>query len=152
MYREDMKTKKQLNKKIKDLELQLHTKKYIHIPQPSLKGIGKFSLTILTAFLSYFNFLLILRIWKDYNLEYVFVAEDELINYAPKFIDLIVLYPIIGEFILIALTVILGVSLFKKLKGYNEDGLILGLIGGLIGGLILGLISGLILGLIGEFG
>ena len=48
-----MKIKRQLNKKIKDLELQIHTKKYIHIPQPSLKGIGKVSLMIVCAFLSY---------------------------------------------------------------------------------------------------
>lgn len=150
-----MENKKQLNKKIQQLELKLHTKKYIHIPMLSWKWIGKLCLTGLMAFLSVINFVLILRIWKDYNLGYVFANEEELVNYAPKFAGLIVLYPLLGQFILIGLTVILAVSLFKKLKSYGEKefigGLISRLIGGLIIGLIVGLISGLIVGLIGEF-
>jgi len=55
-----MTTKKQLNKKIEQLELKLHTKKYIHIPMPSWKVFGKLILIILTTILSYFNFMLIL--------------------------------------------------------------------------------------------
>ena len=144
-----MATKKQLNKKIQQLELKLHEKKYIHIPMPSWKGFSKLCLILFTAFLSIVNFILILRIWNDYNLGYVFVDESELINYAPRFADLIVLYPLLGEFILISLTIILFVSLFKELKSYDEEGLIGGLIFGLIGGLIGGLIFGLIGGLIG---
>ena len=143
-----MATKKQLNKRIQQLELKLHEKKYIHIPMPSWKGFGKLCLTLFTAFLSVVNFMLILRIWNDYNLGYIFADKSELINYTPKFADLIVLYPLLGEFILISLTTILFVSLFKKIKSYNENGLILGLILGLISGLISGLIIGLILGLI----
>jgi len=146
-----MATKKQLNKKIEQLEIKLHTKKYIHIPMPSWKGFGKLCLIGLMAFLSVINFMLILRIWKDYNLGYVFASEEEMINYAPKFVDLIVLYPLLGQFILISLTVILSVSLFKKIKSYDEAGLIGGLIFGLIVGLIGGLIGGLIVGLMGEF-
>ena len=139
-----MATKKQLNKKIEQLEIKLHTKKYIHIPMPSWKGLGKICLTLFTAFLSIVNFMLILRIWKDYDLGYVFTNKSEMINYAPKFADLIVLYPLLAQFILIGLTVILIVSLFKELKGYDEGGLIIGLIIGLISGLIIGLIFGLI--------
>ena len=90
-----MATKKQLNKKIERLELKLHTKKYIHIPMPSWKGLGKLSIILFTAFLSIMNFMLILRIWKDYNLGYVFANESEMINYTPKFADLIVLYHLI---------------------------------------------------------
>jgi len=144
-----MATKKQLNKKIEQLEIKLHTKKYIHIPMPSWKGFGKFSLMIISVLLSFFNFILIRNIWIKENLGYVFANEEEIINYAPKFADLIVLYPLLGQFILISLTVILAVSLFKKLKSYDENGLIGGLIVGLIVGLIGGLIVGLILGLIG---
>ena len=139
-----MKTKKQLNKKIEQLELKLHTEKYIHIPMLSWKGIGKLGLTFLLAFLSYFNFMLILKIYNEYNLGYIFASESEMINYTPKFIDLIVLYPLLGQYILIGLTVILIASLFKELNSYDEDGLINGLIFGLIAGLTLGLILGLI--------
>ena len=151
-----MKTKKQLKSEINQLKLELHTKKYIHIPMPSWKGFGKLILTLFTAILSYFNFMLILKIWEDYNLGYVFAKQSEIINYSPKFADLIILYPLIGEYILISLTIIFAVSLFKKLKDYDErglvrklvDGLIIGLIFGLIVGLIDGLIIGLIVGLI----
>lgn len=128
-----MATNKQLNKKVKQLEAKLEVKKhesnYIHIPKPCWKGIGKFFLTVLLGFLSYFNFKLILRIWEDYNLGYVFASESEMINYVPKFADLIVLYPLVGEFLLVSLTIICFVSIFKKLKGYDEGGLIFGLIG-----------------------
>ena len=132
-----MATKKQLNKKIQQLEIKLHTKKYIHIPMPSWKGIGKLCLALFTAFLSVINF-----IWLLQNI----TIFDY--NYAPKFADLIVLYPLLGQFVLIGLTIILAVSLFKELKSYDEEGLISGLIFGLISGLIIGLIYGLIVGLI----
>ncbi len=135
-----MKTKRQLNKKIKDLELQIHTKEYIHIPRPSWKGIGKFSLMIVCAFLSYLNFMLILKFSE--NCDFL------------KLIDLIILYPIVGEFILISLTVVLGISLFKKLKSYDEEGivycLVYVLILGLMGGLILGFVSWIIVNSIEE--
>ena len=116
--------------------------------KPCWKGVGKFFLTIFLGFLSYFNFKLILNFWENYNLGYVFAKESELINYSPKFADLIVLYPLVEEFILISLIIICFVSIFKKLKDYNEMGLISGLIFGLIFGLINGLIIGLINGLI----
>lgn len=140
-----MATKQQLNKKVKQLEAKLevqkHESNYIHIPKPCWKSIGKFFLTIFLGFLSYFNFKLILNIWENYNLGYVFAGESEMINYAPKFADLIVLYPLVGEFLLISLTIICFVSIFKKLKSYDEEGLIVGLIGGLIVWLIGGLIE-----------
>ena len=113
-----MTTKKQLNKKIELLEAKLqvekHTKKYIHIPQPSLIGIGNFLLTIFFGFLSYFNFKLILKIWNDYNLRYFFKDHEALINHVPKFEELIVLCFLIGGFLLISFTIICLVNLFKK--------------------------------------
>jgi hypothetical protein len=71
-----------------------------------------------------------------------------------KLIDLIILYPIVGEFILVSLTVVLGIGLFKKLKKYNEEGivycLVYVLILGLMGGLILGFVSWIIVNSIEE--
>ena len=143
-----MATKKQLESEIDQLKLELHTKKYIHITMPSWKGFGKLILTLLTATLSCFNFMLILKIWKDYNLGYIFASPSEMINYSPKFADLIILCPIIGEYILISLTIIFTVSLFKKLKGYDEGDFVVELVWGLVGGLIWGLVSGLVVGVI----
>jgi hypothetical protein len=147
-----MATKKQLNKKINQLELQLHTKKYIHIPMPSWKGFAKFIGFLGLLTLSFFNFMLIKLIWITNNLGYVFESKEELVNYTPKFIDLIILYPIVAQCFLISLTIILFVSLFKELKNYKEEGLIsvliIGLIYGLIIGLLIGLISVLLIGLI----
>jgi hypothetical protein len=143
-----MATKKQLESEIDQLKLELHTKKYIHITMPSWKGFGKLILTLLTATLSCFNFMLILKIWKDYNLGYIFASPSEMINYSPKFADLIILCPIIGEYILISLTIIFTVSLFKKLKGYDEGDFVVELVWGLVGGLIWGLVGGLIWGLV----
>ena len=146
-----MATKKQLESEIDQLKLELHTKKYIHITMPSWKGFGKLILTLLTATLSCFNFMLILKIWKDYNLGYIFASPSEMINYSPKFADLIILCPIIGEYILISLTIIFTVSLFKKLKDYNEKALIWGLYNGLVQGMEDGLIIGLMCGLVVGF-
>ena len=153
-----MATKKQLNKKIELLERQSvkqevakHKSNYIHIPKPKGLTIGKFFLTIFLAFLSTMNFLLIKLIWNHFNLGYVFAKDSEMINYVIEGIHLIVLYPLVSQFILISLTVLSFVSLFKKLKSYDEEGLISGLIVGLIVGLISGLIFGLIFGLIRGF-
>ena len=61
--------------------------------------------------------------------------------------QLIIIYPIIFEYVLVSLTIICFASCFKKLKRYDEKGLFCGLIGGLIWGLIWGLIDGLVFGL-----
>jgi hypothetical protein len=147
--------KNKLNNRIKQLESELieakidnHSSEYIHIPKPNGIWCAKFFGFLFTIFLAVMNFLLIKLIWVQFNLGYVFASEEELVNYTPKAIDLIVLYPIIAEYILIGLSICLFVSLFKEIKSFKEDGLIVGLIGGLIVGLIFGLIAGLIYGLI----
>ena len=127
----------------------MKTKKQIESETDQLK-LRKLILTLLTSTLSCFNFMLILKIWKDHNLNYVF-AVPLISNYSPKFADLIILCPIIGEYILVSLTIIFAVSLFKKLKNYNEKALIWGLYIGLVRGMRDGLIGGLMCGLVVGF-
>jgi hypothetical protein len=146
---------KQLNNRIKQLESELvdlkinkHKSDYIHIPKPNGLWFGKFFAFIFLAFLSVMNFLLIKAIWLKFNLGYVFATEEEWVNYTIEGFHLIVLYPLVGEYLFIALTIFTFVSLFKKLKSFDEAGLIVCLIFGLIFGLIVCLIFGLIVGLI----
>ena len=148
-----MKTKSQLQKENELLKAKLlikqHTKSYIHISF-SWKGIGRFFAFLGSLGLAVANFLLIIYTWKLLKLGNL-IEED-----ITGFHQLFIIYPLIGEYILIGLTVVCLVALFKdgfnKLKTYNQEGLIggliIGLIGGLIFGLIFGLISGLIIGLI----
>ena len=168
-----MATKKELNLKIRQLErspVKKHEDSYIHIPKPNRIWFGKLFGFLFFTFLSVMNFLLIKSLWIKFNLEYVFDTEG-LGNYVIETFHLIVLYPLVCEAIFIELSIIFFVSLFKKLKSYDEGGLIseliyclicglilglifgliFGLIGGLISGLISGLILGLILGLLEEF-
>ena len=133
-----------------DKKLEQHTKRYIHIPF-SWKSIGLFFAFIGSLGLAIANFFLIISTWKMLKLG---PLNEESIT---GFHQLLIIYPLIGEYILIGLTLICLVALIKggfdKVKRYGEEGLIIGLIGGLIagliGGLIAGLIGGLIIGLIG---
>ena len=121
-----------------------HEQQYWHIPKFSLLPIlGIILFTLLTIG----NYQLIdKQIVRD-----VFNWSEE---YCEEFVlnDLMILYPVIFEYIFISLLIISLVALFKggynKLKNYKEEGLIEGLILGLIWGLILGIIVGLIVGLI----
>ena len=123
--------------------IKQHEENYWHIPKFSILPILGLILFILLAI---GNFQLI-------NLEVIktaFSCERGNCNLVSS--DLINIYPIIGEYILISLALISLVAIFKKgyknLKKYDEKGLIGGLIISLILGLILGLIPGLIPGLI----
>ena len=130
-------SKKQL---ITKEELEQHKHNYIHVPF-SWKGFGRFCLFLGSLGLSILNFFLIIRIWKDYNV---------LNKTNNSFSQLIILYPLIGEYILIGLIFICLTALikggFNKIKSHKKEGLIAGLIGGLLDGLIGGLIMGLIVG------
>ncbi|MFW6233451.1 MAG: hypothetical protein ACOC3Z_02190, partial [Nanoarchaeota archaeon] len=135
------KTKKQLEKENKELKekltLESHTKKYIHIPKPPILPIIGI---IIFGILSYYNLYFI-----DLELIKVVFSSNEIIEqFTFKFSHLINIYPIIGEYILLSLTMISITALFKggynKIKSYKEKGLIAGLIAGLIVGLIAGLI------------
>jgi hypothetical protein len=127
--------------KTKD-ELKQHEETYWHIKKFAILPLLGL---ILFAYLSYLNFGLI----DKQVIKEAFNCEKDNCNLSTK--DLINIYPLIGEYILINLGIISLVAFFKRgynnLKKYKEEGLI----GGLIGGLIWGLIGGLIWGLIGEF-
>ena len=122
-----------------------HEEKYWHIPKIAILPI--LALIIFTL-LAIGNFQLI----DKSVLHKVFKTCENQCEYNLVPSDLINLYPILGEYILISLALISLIAIFKKgyknLKSYKEDGLILGLILGLIGSLIVGLIVGLIFGLI----
>jgi len=143
------KTYKELEKEVIDLKIKKHTKRYIHIPVINLIPLlGVFIFSILT----YLNLKLI-----DWNLiKIVFSSEEIIKEYVFNYSQLINIYPIIAEYILIVCAIVSLVALFKGgykyLNKYNKEGiikgLIFGLIFGLIGGLVIGLIGGLIFGLI----
>ena len=119
-----------------------HEEAYWHIPKIAILPILGF---ILFTLLAIGNFQLIDKevISTAFN-----CSED--CNLIPS--DLINLYPILGEYLLISLAIISLVASFKRgyknLKSYEDEGLIVGLIFGLIFGLIVDLIVGLIFGLI----
>ena len=121
-----------------------HEREYIHIPKTNKNWFAKLGGFVFFLFLSIVNFKLILFLWKDLSL-------SNLLDSA-YFNQLLVLYPFIGQYLFISLTIICVVGLFKRLNSYDEDGLIYeliyGLIGGLIYGLVVGLIGGLVVGLI----
>lgn len=135
-----------------EMSLSSHVKSYIHI---SWMGIVRFVLFLLSIGLSVGNFMLIISIGNIHNV-WSLLASNSPNEVKATFTQLIILYPLIGEYILIGLSIVCLIALckggFSKLKSYNEEaligGLILGLIVGLILGLILGLIGGLVAGLI----
>lgn len=134
--------------KQKTKTIKQHEQQYWHIPKFSLLPLLGL---IIFGLLAYGNFQLI-----DKNvLTEVFKQCEETCVYNLSTSNLINIYSIIGEYILISLFLISLIALFKggykKLKDWNDGGLIVGLIYGLIVGLIVGLIGCLIVGLIGEF-
>jgi len=143
-----MKSKKALEKENERLKSQLIDKKikqhkdnYIHIPF-TWKGIGRFLMFVGAGTLTVLNFLLIIITCKILELEDI-----------KGFHQLLILYPIIGEYLLIGLTFICLTAWIKKgynnIKNSKEGGMIIGLIIGLTFGLIIGLIIGLVGGLVG---
>jgi len=133
----------ELQKKITQLEIKVHEKGFIHI---SWYGILRLIAFLSSLGLSILNFMLIISTWKMLNLSDLNVEDIINVN------QILIIYPLIVEFILIGLSFICLVTLikggFNKLKSYDEKGLIFGLIVGLIVGLIFGLIFCLIVGLI----
>ena len=110
-----------------------------------LKRIGILLLVLTLIFLSYFNILAILNSWNKNNLSYVFLPLKELVNYTPKTTDLMVLYPIIVQYLLTIFMIVVIAKFFIKIN-YEDCGeaFFYGLFYGLIGGLMSGLIAGLI--------
>ena len=131
-----------------------HEQEYRHIRKITLLS---FIATLFFSWLAWMNLKSI-----DWNIiKIAFDCEKGSCNLVPR--DLIVCYPLILEYLFISLAVISFVAIFKNgfnnLKGYKDNGLIMGLIEslimdlivGLIMGLIVSLIGGLIIGLNGEF-
>ena len=111
-----------------------HESQYWHIPKFSLLPIIGL---ILFSLLAYGNYFLI----DKQVVITTFNCKEGNCNLVPN--DLIIIYPIVGEYILISLIIISFVAVIKKgynnLKSYEEDGLIAGLIFASIVSLILGL-------------
>jgi hypothetical protein len=135
-------TKQNIQAKIKK-----HEDNYYHIPKISLLPLLGL---ILFTLLAIGNYQLIDKNILTEAFSNETCLQGKPCNLTPP--DLIILYPTIGEYILISLAFISLIAIFKKgyknIKKYEENGLIVGLIGGLIVGLIVGLIGGLIFGLI----
>jgi hypothetical protein len=134
-----------------DNKIHTHTRSYIHIPF-SWSGFGRVMALLGSGVLAVLNFMLIISIGNIFKVWELLGAVNPEETYH-SFTSLIILYPIVGEYLLVGLTAICMVAVIKggfgKLKPYNKsDGLIVELIAGLIFGLILCLIAGLIAGLI----
>jgi hypothetical protein len=132
-------------KKTKDL-IKEHEKNYIHIPFSYRVLWTLVGLTI-TGFLAFWNWILMINIGNHFNVWKMLNKEAE-----QNVLQLIILYPMIGEAILILLFMIGMFSLFykNKIQQIIENlivGIILGLIYGLIVGIILGIFFGLIFGI-----
>jgi len=134
-----------------------HTEKYVHLPKRSL---GFTILTIVLLFLTIGSFYITIDSWNVLELGSLECSGGSC-NY--QIHDLMIIPLILINYILIALTICSLVSIFKKLKSYNKEGLIffsiigsitfsiIGLTGGSITILIVGLITLLAMGLIAEF-
>jgi hypothetical protein len=156
---------KELQEEIIDLEIEKHRKNYIHIPF-SWPAIGRLAAFLGSAWLAILNFLLLIQVGRDYGVWTLFGSNNPELAY---WTQLIVLWPLIGEYVLVSASVICLVAVikggFSNLKSIKEGALIfalicvligaligvliVALIGGLIGGLIVALIGALIFALIG---
>ncbi len=109
----------------------------IHIPI-NRKSIGLFFLSLVGIALSVLNFMLIIFIGNIFKVWTLLLSNNPTETYS-GFEQLIIIYPIIGEYLIISLTAITIVAMLKdgydKFKKYDE--------GNLFGGLIVGLIVGL---------
>ena len=123
-------------------KLKQHEDNFIHI---SYEGLRRFFLLILSVLITIGNTILLIEGWKYLKLGNLESTATYTTN------QLLIIYPILAEGILIALTTMSLVALvkggFDKLKSWKDEGLILGIISGIISGLILGIIFGLTFGL-----
>ena len=129
--------------KTKQKTTEKHEQQYYHIPKGKLRYI--FS-TILLIGLCFLFYKVTLSSWNFLELGDLSCSE-EFCDYS--LYQLMILPIMLLDYLIISLTACSFFSIFKRLKKYEEEGLIFGLIVGLIFGLIGGLIVGLIVGLIG---
>src|SRR6056297_1411645 len=135
--------KKNNNNNVKSLKN--HTDSYIHI---SWVQLGLFLLFCFGIFLLVLNFLLLKNVGAELGVWDLLFTDSEVVSSVSQ---LIVIYPIICQYLLISFTLITFVAFLKNgynnLKPLSDNGLIYGL----IGWLIYGLIGWLIFGILGEF-
>ena len=131
-----------------DRSIKTHTTRYIHIPF-SWPAIGLFFLLLASLVLSIANIFLIISVGHDYGVWGLLKNPEEAYH---SFSQLIIVWPLLGEYLLIGLFFVCLTALikggFNKLKRFNEDGLFFGLFVGLHFGLFSGLFSGLFFGLL----
>jgi hypothetical protein len=135
---EELLAKTQIDEKISQ-----HTRSYIHIPF-SWSGIGRFFALLGSIGLVIANFLLLISVGYTYKV-WELLGSSEPQEAYHSFSQLIILYPLIGQYLLIGLAFVCLIALIKGgFKKYEEGGLIAGLIFGLTAGLIVGMTTGLI--------
>jgi len=104
-----------------------HENKYWHIPKFAILPLAGL---IIFGLLAWGNLYLIN--WQEIKVAYECTKD----NCSLTASALINIYPMIGEYLLICLSLVSLIASIKKgyknLKSYNEEGLIVGLIGGLI--------------------
>ena len=148
LKRDNAKLQAQLTKLQLNTGINKHTKEYIHIRRVLISKHRLLALLCMcgAVFMSVVNFMLIQFTWAGLKL------GDLSEEYLKHWGQLLILYPIIGEYIFIIAILISLVALikggFSRLKPYNEEGLIEGLLLGLLLGLLAGLIAGLLVGLL----
>ena len=108
--------------------------------------VGRFVALFVSLFLVVLNFFLIFASWD-------FLGLGSLkANGVNVFYQLLICYPLVGEYLLVALVVVCFVALvkggFRKLKPFREFALLGSLVFGLFFGLFFGLLSGLFFGLL----
>ena len=135
---EELMAKKEVDEKI-----EIHRKHHIHIP---FSWVGRFFAFVGSAVLAFANFLLIMACW-----DFLQLGSLSKIDYKGLH-QLLIVYPIIGEYLLIGLAAICFVAMvkggFNKLKSFDEEGLMVDLVAGLGAGLVLGSVIGLVAGLL----
>ena len=119
-----------------------HEEKYLHSPK---RALLYFLLTIILIGICVLFYKATYSSWIFLELGKL-ECSKELCSYFSH--QLLIIPLLILDYIIISLTIISFCNIFKKVKRYDEEGLIRGLILGLIAGLMWGLIGGLIVGLI----
>lgn len=127
--------KKPYKQKYEELLIQKHEKTYLHIPF-SWSGIGRFFAVLASAGLAIANFSIIISTWKVLGIGNL---DEEVIGSH----QLLILYPLVGEYLLIGLFFVCLAAMIKggygKLKRVSENGLLAGIILGIILGIMLGI-------------
>ena len=120
-----------LENEVIDLKIKQHKDGYIHIPF-SWSCIGRIFAFIGSLLLATGNAFLIVFTWGLLNLSELLAEEA---SGKGNFYQLLILYPLIGQYCLVGLMIYCGTALFKgsfkTVNTYKEQGIISGLVFGL---------------------